>query len=192
MLKLLTGIVAILLTLIGGMTTARLWLSFSSPLPGDHTIGDWSVLETAASDQASALERAAWARSGFAIMPRERALYFTRTTASNGRDLEGGCRYRITGTAPTAAWWSLMVYDARLSTISSDGPTSINSDNVQLDARGGYTAYLSGAREPGNWLSNRTSGTLVIVYRIYEPDETLLKDVSSVSLPVIVQSGGCA
>jgi hypothetical protein len=192
MVRLLIGLAVVLLSLLGGITTARLWLGFSGPLPGDRTIAGWSILESAASRDASAMYRVIWTRSAFAMMPRERALYFSRTTSENGRDLQGGCRYRIIGTAPTSAWWNLTVYDSTLSAIASEGPGSLNPDNVQLDQQGGFTAYLSGVAEPGNWLSDRTGGTLLVIYRIYEPSAGMLRDPSAIRLPTIVQSGGCA
>ncbi len=190
--KLLIAAAALMATIVGAVALAVISLEFPGALPGDLKIGNWSVLEGLATEQGSARSRVLWAETAYGALPPERALYFVRRVADNGRDLEGGCRYRIIGKPPKAAWWSLTVYDAGLGSIKSDGPGAINPDNVQLDADGGYTGYISAVPEPGNWLSNRTSSTILIVYRIYEPAASLLGDLKSAELPSVAQSGGCS
>jgi len=190
--RLLLGAAVLLVTVLGAITTALFSLEFPGPLPGTSTIENWAVFDTLATKEAGARRRVLWSETAFGAMPPKRALYFVRTVADNGRDLEGGCRYRITGRPPDAAWWSLTVYDTALGTIKNDGPPAINPDNVQLDSDGDYTAYISAVPEPGNWLSNRTGSTVLIVYRIYEPSKELLQDLESARLPSVAQSGGCA
>lgn len=192
MVRLFLGAAVLVVTILGAITTALFLLEFPGPLPGNLTVENWKVFDTLATKEASARRRVVWSKTAFGALPPERALYFVRTVADNQRDLEGGCRYRITGTPPHAAWWSLTVYDSALGAIKSDGPASINQGNIQLDSSGGYTAYISATPEPGNWLSNRTAGTVLIVYRIYEPSRTLLEDLEAAPLPSVAQSGGCA
>ena len=190
--RLLLGAAVLLVTVLGAITTALFSLELPSPLPGTLTVENWTVFDTLATKEASARRRVLWSETAFGALPPERALYFVRTVADNGRDLEGGCRYRITGMPPDTSWWSLTVYDSGLGSIKSDGPAAINPDNVQLEDDGGYTAYISAVPEPGNWLSNRTGNTVLIVYRIYEPSKALLQDLRSARLPSVAQSGGCA
>ena len=190
--RLIFGAASFMAVILLAIVTAFFSLEFPGPLPGDLKIDKWSTLEAMATEQASARRRVLWAETAYGALPSDQALYFVRRIADNGRDLEGGCRYRITGTVPKAAWWSLTVYDAGLGTIKSDGPATINPDNIQSDADGNYTAYISAVPEPGNWLSDRTGSAVVIVYRIYKPAAALVHDLKSATLPSIAQSGGCA
>ncbi len=190
--KFLLGAAVLLVTVMGAITTALFSLEITPPLPGGVAVSNWSVFDALATPDAGARRRAQWAKDAFGALPPKRALYFVRKVSDNGRELEGGCRYQIVGTPPDAAWWSLTVYTEKLGAIASEGSPSINPDNVQLDDRGGYTVYVSGVQEPGNWLSSRSDGKILIVYRIYEPPSRLLRDLSSARLPAVQQSGGCA
>jgi hypothetical protein len=189
--RFMIGLAVLVIAVLGAATAATISLTAGTPLPGNQTIAGWTAFNSLATTQGSVRKRALWAQSAFAVMPPERALYFISSSADNGHDLEGGCRYQVTGTPPNAPWWSLIVYDRNLALIRSDGARSINPDTVQLDANGNYTVYVSAVTEPGNWLSDRSAGTISIVYRIYEPSPDLLKSLPTAALPRVVQSGGC-
>jgi hypothetical protein len=190
--RMLLGLAVLAIAVLGAVTAATISLTVGDALPGNQTIAGWTVFNSLATPRGSARKRALWAQSAFAAMPPGQALYFVRSTAENDRDLEGGYRYQVTGTPPDAAWWSLTVYDDDLALITSNGSQSINPDSVRLDSNGGYTVYVSAVPEPGNWLSNRSGGEIVLVYRIYEPGAGLLTTPSTAKLPRVVQSGGCA
>jgi hypothetical protein len=100
MARLLLGAAVLVVTILGAITTALFSLEFPGPLPGNLTVENWKVFDTLATKHASARRRVIWSRTAFGALPPERALYFVRTVADNRRDLEGGCRYRITGTPP--------------------------------------------------------------------------------------------
>ena len=190
--RFLIGLAVLMLTIITGIGSALISLNAGSLLPTDKDVAGWSISESVAMPQGGARSRALWAQSAFAALPPTHALYFFRTSAENGHDLEGGCRYQVTGTPPDAAWWSLTVYDDKLALIGSTGVRSINPDTVQLNSDGGFTVYVSAVPEPGNWLSDRNAGTISVVFRVYEPSDELRKTPAKLMLPRVVQSGGCA
>ena len=79
----------------------------SAALGNNVVIGPWATGQTFGSVAADPYTRAVVALKGLLALPAQEARYYTAARDSAGAPLEGRCRYRITGAALPAAWWSL-------------------------------------------------------------------------------------
>ena len=82
--------------------------------PGFNTlrIGPWTAWPYAGTPSADLYARAWLARSGDLPLGSGEGVAFWAIRDSDGRRLNGDCRYRIETIAPAARWWTLSLYDA--------------------------------------------------------------------------------
>lgn len=87
------------------------WMSLRAGIDAfDMRSGPWVTSQNFGSAQASDRERAIVAVRGLMALTASEAIYLNATTDSEGRPLDGGCRYRISGSPLPARWWSVTAY----------------------------------------------------------------------------------
>jgi hypothetical protein len=128
--------------------------------------------------------RAAVALGGLGALPADEAVYWSAVLDADGKELEGGVRYRlkVPGDMPGQAFWSLSLYerlpDGRLFFV--DNPirrftVGNRTSGLLRDADGGISLILA-PTDPGsgaNWLPTPPRGPITVIFRAYLPDPAL-------------------
>jgi hypothetical protein len=128
---------------------------------------------------------------------RDETMYYVATTDSAGRALRSRCRYRISGPAPAARWWSVTAYaEDRFLFPNAERRYSLNGGTAPLDARGHF-AFESGPTSPaGNppavpWLPTPGDRGLSFTLRLYNPSAGLAAAPALLAAPTIERLGSC-
>lgn len=160
----LTGIA---LGLIAGIGYAT-WTVRTGAMGSGVRIGPWETGTDLGTTDQSARTRAVVARRGLLALPAREARYYTTSTDDAGRPLEGGCRYRVTGGALPARWWSLTLYD-RDGYLAGDGPYSIGSAALSPAEAARWTVLIAPERQAGRWLPSAGLERFELTLRTYLP-----------------------
>ena len=174
------------------------WLAVRSQLDsGGVMAGVWRTSTLAGSSDADIYTRAVIAVGALLALNRDETMYYVATSDSTGRALRSRCRYRISGPAPDARWWSLTAYaEDRFLFPNAERRYSLNGGTAPLDARGHFT-FESGPTPPaGNpptvpWLPTPGDRGLSFTLRLYNPAAGLAAAPASLAAPVIERMGGC-
>lgn len=159
----LTTIVAGVAIGVGG---AALLLR-TQALGADTALGPWTTGGNFGSADAGALTRAVVAMKGLLALPASEARYYTATTDSDGQALDGRCRYRVTGNALPARWWSLTLYDADNYLVrNSAGIFSVASPALPET---GWQVIVAPSREGAHWLPTGGVDRFDLTLRTYLP-----------------------
>jgi len=89
-----------------GLGSAWIALEYGRSTFSSH-YGDWTHSRAAGSSAAGPYTRAVIAREGLLALSAREALYFNLARDSEGRPLDEGCVYELTGGAFEARWWFL-------------------------------------------------------------------------------------
>ncbi len=160
----------------------------------DGTIrnGPWTTSKSFGTEGASALLRARVALTGILALPSTETLYFTAKTDSEGRALDGRCRYTLSGTAIPARWWSITLYQGEGWLVkNSANRWSIGSAAIAPAETANWTITVSPAEAPGHWLPTGNVEQFDMTLRAYHPGPELSRDPAHAALPVIKREG-CA
>ena len=132
------------------------WLAVRSQLDsGGVSAGVWRTSTLAGSTDADLYTRAVIAVGALLALNRDETMYYVATTDSAGRALRSRCRYRISGPAPAARWWSVTAYaEDRFLFPNAERRYSLNGGSAPLDARGHF-AFESGPTAPAGTRARR-------------------------------------
>lgn len=177
------ALLGIALGIASALYMAGLWPG-AKPLDfGNVEVGGWRSDFAIGSDAADPYTRARVARHGLLALAKSEAVYFTRTTDSDGEPLREDCTYRLTVGKMPAQWWSVTLYDTNsMLPMNEDGALSVNLEQDTVARIGdevvGYGLSATVARErPGGrglWISSRNAGHFDLMLRLYVPSESLL------------------
>lgn len=191
-LRYLGGVVAgSLIGLGSALTMAGLWPDTSPLAFGDVDVAGWRSDFAIGSEAADPYTRARVARYGLLALAKSEAVYFTRAHDDAGAPLREGCRYRLSGGAMPAGWWSVTLYDARsMLPGNSDGALSIDAGRA---GPGAWQAVISPERpaDAVHWISSRNAGTFDLTLRLYLPEPALLADPAAALDPPAITRLGC-
>jgi hypothetical protein len=165
-------------------TGVATWAVRAGAMSSGKPIGAWVSGTDFGSTEQSALTRAVVARRGLLALPAREARYYTASVDDAGRPLEGRCRYRITGGALPAKWWSLTVYD-RDGYLAGPGPWSIGSVAIPAAERDRWTITLAPNRQPDKWLPTTGLDRFDLTLRAYLPDNAGRTNPARDQLPSI-------
>lgn len=160
----------------------------------DGTIrnGPWTSGKSFGSADASALTRAKVALSGLLALPAKEAMYFTASVDSEGRPLEGRCRYALKGGALEARWWSLTLYDpkgylvANTRNLYSAGSASILM-NESMPPTWVVFVGPDNSADTTNFIPTGGSKNFDLTLRTYHPMGALFATPGKVALPSITR-----
>ncbi|HTH34782.1 MAG TPA: DUF1214 domain-containing protein [Xanthobacteraceae bacterium] len=149
-----------------GMT----WLTISRGVAfGSMTVGAWTARPKTGSVDIDPYARASIARTGELPLGTGDGVAFYARTDDAGYVLDGRCTFAISGTTPTARYWTLTLYDrnGRLvaNTLDRHGFTSTE---IVRDAEGRFTISVAPRARPGNWLPTGGIERYVLVWRLYD------------------------
>ncbi|MEN9718983.1 MAG: hypothetical protein RIQ99_1861, partial [Pseudomonadota bacterium] len=97
----------------------------------------WVGSTVAGSVDADPWTRAQVAVRGLLALTKSQAIYLTTHVDETGAPLREGCRYRVSGGAMPARWWSVTVYaDDNYLPLNADDALSFDATEVRPDAAG--------------------------------------------------------
>jgi hypothetical protein len=159
---------ALLLAAAVGLSTT--WLTISRGVAfGAMTVGAWTAWPRTGSVDIDPYARATIARTGELPLGTGDGVAFYARTDDVGNVLDGRCTFTISGTTPTARYWTLTLYDrnGRLvaNTLDRHGFTSTE---IVRDVEGRFTISVAPRARPGNWLPTGGIERYVLVWRLYD------------------------
>src|SRR6185312_7793120 len=111
---------------------------------GALRIGPWVAWPAIGATAPDPYTRAYLARSGVLPLGQGEGVTFTAATDSQGRPLDRACRYRITGTTPAAAFWTLEAVSPDGRNIAPRGmQMALESRHVDRANDGSLQLYVS-------------------------------------------------
>lgn len=148
--------------------------------------GPWRTGEKIGTADAGVATRASVALRGLLALPEREAIYFNASDDSQGRKLSGRCRYRVTGGALDARWWSLTLYDAKGYLIPNPA-RSHSLGSAALSAAEANRWQVDIARRPigPHWIAMPDDQPFELTLRAYHPSPKLLATRGTVALPRI-------
>ncbi len=180
------------LAIIIGMGSAWLWLANVGPSGVDA--GVWRVNLLAGSTSADAYTRARIALGALLALDRRETLYYIARSDERGEALRADCRYRLSGPAPAARWWSVTAYDEDFFLFENAARRySVNGDTAPRDPQGEIVFEVGPEVVTGDPpdLPTRGAGTLLLTLRLYNPALSLQRDPGSLAAPRIEVVGVC-
>ena len=164
----------LLIALALGLSSA--WYMVAAPRIGQGA-GAWKAVPVVTAETADPYTRARIARTGEIALGAGEGLIFIATEDDEGRELDGGCDYRIAGRTPTARLWTLSVVgaDGGLPT-SVTGRTALTSREILRDADGRFVVSVAATARAGNWLPSHAAGAERLVLRLYDTPLALSPD----------------
>jgi hypothetical protein len=182
-MNLAAKIVAVLVVgaLLGLLVT---WLTvFDGTMPGGVSDGPWSTNLAIGSPQSDPYTRASTAVHGLLALNREETLYYTATRDGDGRPLDGGCRYAITGRDPDTRWWSITAYGNDDFLVANPANRySVAMTTIARAKDGGFSVQVGGLGDGANWIPT-VSGRFSLTLRLYNPAPTIAIDPEHATLP---------
>ena len=154
---------------------------------GTVAAGAWQSTVLAGSVHADPYTRARVALGGLLALGPEETVYYVATTDDAGKPLRAHCRYRVTGPAPSARWWSVTAYgDDRFLFADAEHRYSINNASPGLPP--GQVTLVTGPTKSGAgpWLPTLGQGGLLLVLRLYQPG-TAVRANAAAWVPLRIQ-----
>jgi len=151
--------------------------------------GAWRADLLAGSADAGLYTRARIAVNAVLALDRSETIYFLATLDDTGRPLRAECRYRLSGVAPDALWWSITGYaeDNFLFPVES-GRYSVSAESTGVAVGESFVATVG----PGEAdIETSGSGALRLTLRLYRPAAALQRDPASLDAPSIERIGAC-
>ena len=174
---------------------SAVWSMKRGGLRGDGQAG-WFGSSVTGSVDADPWTRAKVALTGLLALNKSQAIYFSRNTDDAGARLREGCRYKVSGGALPARWWSVTVYaDDDYLPLNDDDALSFDATEVKPDAAGQWSALVSARREGDQpWASSRNAGDYTLTLRLYQPSRAAQDDFGAIAMPKVdkLDCGGAA
>lgn len=164
----LTLLAAVLAGLIGGTALTAL-VARDGIVFDRRTIAGWQIAPRVGSELIDPYARARMLVSGELPLANGEGFTLVTENDSEGRPLEGGCTYRLSGAMPAARYWTLTLTTPDGRTILTPvGRTSFTSAEIIRFGDGGYTIEIGPSPLAGNWLPAPSSGRFMLTLRLYE------------------------
>ena len=109
-----------------------------------------------------------------------------------GTGCDEACRYRVSGGAMPARWWSVTVYaDDDYLPQNEDNALSFDATRVKTDAAGNWQALVSPRRDAAApdmaWASSNKAGRFTLTLRLYNPSPAVQANSALVPLPLVTR-----
>lgn len=164
----------------------------SGALGSNARIGAWETGRDLGTADQGALTRAVVALRGILALPAAEARYYNAGVDDGGQPLSGKCRYRVTGGALPARWWSLTLYDSQGYLVANPADTfSIGSAALPPGEANRWTVLVAPDRQPGHWLPTGRDAPFALTLRAYLPADGGQGNFTAAQLPSI-RKEGCA
>jgi len=137
---------------------------------GVQQAGPWQVHPQIGTREIDPYARAILARSADIPLAAGEGLTFRATIDSLGRPLRSDCVYTITGTTPSARFWTLTLHDAdgRLPGGWQNERIALTSARITRPEDGAMRVVISPQPQPGNWMRAPGGDGFGIALRLYD------------------------
>lgn len=151
-----------------GLASAHLAVA-SRPVIGRVQIGPWDAWPKSGGRDVDPYLRAYLARGVHLPLGAGEGLELVAERDSEGRGLDGRCRYRVTGVTPTTRGWTLGVSDdgGRPFRLPLDRAGFSDAEIVR-DESGAMAIVAAATAQAGNWLPLPSSGAFQFRLRLYD------------------------
>lgn len=157
-------------------------------LGASTAIGPWTTGKDFGTTGASAYTRAVVSLRGLLALPAHEVRYYNAAVDSAGEPLDGKCRYRVSGGALPAKWWSVTLYDhAGYLVANQAGIFSVESAKVPNPAR--WAIAVAPAEQAAPWLPTGRVDRFELTLRTYLPTDGGVGNLTRDQLPSIVREG---
>lgn len=184
------------ITILAGLTlgTGGAWALAGRGLgKADIVNGSWTTSLGYGTKSTDPFTRAGVARRGLLALPATETVYWQAAVDSDGKALDGSCRYAMTGAALDARWWSVTVYDtAGYLMPNALNAWSFNGAAISEAEKGGWRVEI-GPKQPasGHWLPTTAGKPFHLTLRMYNPGKGFIAAPSKSALPALKKEG-CA
>lgn len=146
------------------------WLSTTRGLGfGNVSLGAWTANPKSGTTDIDPYARASLARTGELPLGSGDGVAFVARSDDSGRRLNGRCDVILSGTTPSARFWTIALYDAdgRLvpNTIERQGFTS---QEIVRRNDGTFEIVVAPRPRAGNWLPTGAVERYLLVLRLYD------------------------
>jgi hypothetical protein len=173
-------ILVLLSIIIGGYTAIKKINSSTQNNEFSIKNGNWKVNPNM--DLKDSYQRAYISRIGVFALDEKEALYFLSSKDSNGNPLTSDFDYQIIGTPPKGRYWSYTLYGEDYFLVKNIANIyTINKENLTKDK----PIQVSSLKKDINWLPSGNETKFHITLRVYNPDESVYKNLESIDLPII-------
>lgn len=176
-------VLSLLVALMAGFISAYLMIEKNSAASAVRN-GSWAINTNIGAQDTDPYVKAHVALHALLALNKSEAIYFVANEDQEGKPLQGGCTYKVTGQSIDARWWTITAY---------------GSDDFLIP--GGEGHFAVSVNELGNTkfsfpiapsLKAGTTGLVTaeaaqfsLLLRTYNPSPSLLNDPASAALPVI-------
>jgi hypothetical protein len=169
-----------------GLVSAHLAVA-GRPVVGRVQIGSWDAWPKGGGRDIDPYLRAHLSRGVHLPLGAGEGLELIAGRDSEGRALDGRCRYLVTGVTPTTRGWTLSVTDG------AGGPfrlpldrTGFSHAEILRDESGATRIAAAATAQSGNWLPLPSSGSFQFRLRLYDtPISSQAAELRPDSLPAI-------
>lgn len=184
---------AVLLGLVAGIGSAVVVIASGGGVGDSREVRGWRYNPLVGSAAAGPYTRAMVAKSGLLALTKAETIYFVLQRDTAGKRLSARCRYRLSGGALPARWWSVTIYAADdFLPVNGDQAESADATRVAKGAGGRWSVEVSATRPAtGDWISSKNAGTFDLQLRLYNPSATARDTPQSIPMPTI-ETLGCA
>jgi hypothetical protein len=159
---------------------------------GGVTIGAWTARPRTGSTGIDPYSRAVIARSGALPLASGDGVAFIARTDDAGRRLNGRCDVTIAGTAPTARYWTLTLYDPRGRLVANLlGRYGFTSEEIVRRSDGSFTIIAAPRARPGNWLPSAGVESYLLMLRLYDTSVGVATRASRETPMPAITTGAC-
>jgi hypothetical protein len=168
-LRLLFGsIFAFALATLVGLGATYLALTRGAAF-GALRIGAWTAWPKTGTADADPYARATIARSGQLPIGLGDGVSFTAQTDDDGKTFDGRCDVLLSGTTPTARFWTITLYDAAGQLVANSvNRFGFTSQEIVRNADGTFQVAVAPRASAGNWLPTGGIDRYLLVMRLYD------------------------
>jgi hypothetical protein len=136
---------------------------------GGLKIGAWSAFPRTGTVDADPYARATIARSGQLPTGLGDGVAFTALSDDAGRPLDGRCDVVLSGTTPTARFWTVALYDLAGNLVANSvNRFGFTSQEIVRSADGTFAIAVSPRADAGNWLPTGGIERYRLMLRLYD------------------------
>jgi hypothetical protein len=136
---------------------------------GALRIGAWTAWPKTGTADADPYARATIARSGQLPIGLGDGVSFTAQTDDDGKTFDGRCDVLLSGTTPTARFWTITLYDAAGQLVANSvNRFGFTSQEIVRNADGTFQIAVAPRASAGNWLPTGGVDRYLLVMRLYD------------------------
>jgi hypothetical protein len=136
---------------------------------GALRIGAWTAWPKTGTADADPYARATIARSGQLPIGLGDGVSFTAQTDDDGKTFDGRCDLLLSGTTPTARFWTITLYDAAGQLVANSvNRFGFTSQEIVRSADGTFQIAVAPRASAGNWLPTGGIERYLLVMRLYD------------------------